>query len=81
MTPFTPIQFELSSFNCPICGAYSEHFWSYARKFEKYRANVNGATIWQGNIDELVFSQCNHCKKHTVWLDNLNTVYSDESDR
>ncbi|MES2381072.1 MAG: DUF4145 domain-containing protein [Bacteroidota bacterium] len=73
MTPYTPIQFELSSFNCPICGAYSEHIWSYADKYDKKRANSGGQKEWQGNIAELVFSQCKHCQKHTIWLDNRHT--------
>jgi hypothetical protein len=70
MMPFTPIQFELSSFNCPHCGAFSEHFWSYAKKFDKKNANMGGAIHFKDHIDNLVFSQCNHCKQHTVWLEN-----------
>ena len=69
MTPFKPIQFDATSFNCPICGAYSEHIWSYAKKFDKKTANVGGKIQMQENIDELVFSQCHHCKQHTVWFD------------
>lgn len=69
MAPYTPIQFERTSFNCPVCGAFSEHTWSYARKFDKRTANVSGGYAWQEDIQELVFSQCKHCKNHTVWLD------------
>ncbi|OAQ42382.1 hypothetical protein A5893_04540 [Pedobacter psychrophilus] len=70
MMPFTPIQFELSAFNCPLCGAFSQHFWSYAQKFDKKKANMGAQIHFKEYIDNLVFSQCNHCKQHTVWLEN-----------
>jgi endogenous inhibitor of DNA gyrase (YacG/DUF329 family) len=73
MTP-TPIEFEKTAFNCPICGAYSEHSWSYARKFDKKTANNGGQNQWQGDIIDLCFSECKHCKKHTVWLTESETM-------
>jgi hypothetical protein len=72
MTTYTPIQFEATSFNCPICGAFSGHVWSYAKKFDKKTAIAGGNLVWHTHIDELVFSQCKHCKQHTVWLEDSN---------
>lgn len=77
MQPYTPIEFERSACNCPLCGAYSEQHWSYAKKVDKKTANYGGNETPKEYITELVFSQCMHCKKHSVWKedrDNKTTL-------
>lgn len=67
MTPYTPIQYNSSSANCPLCGAFSQHIWSYVIKFELKARQLGRQGNSQGDIKELVFSQCKHCGQHTVW--------------
>jgi hypothetical protein len=57
MTPYTPPAFKSSAFNCPHCGAYSNHFWSGAHYYS------NG----YGDIPDLDYCLCLHCKKYSVW--------------
>ena len=45
MTTYTPIQFDATAFNCPICGAFSGHVWSYAKKFDKKTAITGGNLV------------------------------------
>ena len=67
MTSNVPIQFEISACNCPLCGAYSEQQWTYAKKVDKKAANSGANETPREFILELVFSQCMHCKEHSVW--------------
>lgn len=70
MTQPILIQFEKSSFNCPLCGAFAEHKWSYAKKLDKKSLDYAiKSERTEEQIKELVFSDCHNCKKHTVWLD------------
>lgn len=73
MIPYTPIQFTSKTFNCPICGAFSEHTWSYADKYDKRAANGGATKIPQGALNNLVFSTCFHCKDHTIWKEDRQT--------
>jgi len=72
--PYTQIEFAKSAFNCPLCNAYSEHQWSFAKKVDYHTAIYGGNVVPTDFIEELVFSYCIHCKEHTVWKKSSKTL-------
>lgn len=57
MIPYTPPKFELSAFNCAICGAYSDQNWS------SMHFQTGGFII----IDDTYISRCVHCRDYSFW--------------
>lgn len=58
-TPYTPVQLNKSSFNCPHCKAFSSMRWSDG---------------WSGDntyIRGLKVSHCSHCELYSVWVNNV----------
>jgi hypothetical protein len=58
MVPFTPPQYQVGAFNCPLCGAYADQIWSHCTVVR------NNGNI---QLDELQTAYCRHCTKDTVW--------------
>ncbi|MDD4900724.1 MAG: DUF4145 domain-containing protein [Patescibacteria group bacterium] len=57
MIPFTEPEFELTSFNCPHCLAYSNQGWyDLVYYLDGYK-----------ELDELRISICRHCGKYSLW--------------
>lgn len=57
MIPYTTPTFDRTAFNCPHCGAYSNHYWSIAH------------TQNNAQIKNFKYSQCLHCNNNILWLD------------
>lgn len=56
----TPAKFKEQSFNCPICGVYSIHFWNNLKEV-KYDGSI---------IDtKAVKSSCHKCDSEILWWD------------
>lgn len=62
MNPYTPITFLISACNCPLCGAYAQTGWYTAKLYKIPGGSFND------DLDDIIFSGCNHCFKHTIWL-------------
>ncbi|MBU0667774.1 DUF4145 domain-containing protein [Patescibacteria group bacterium] len=56
MIPFTPPQFQKSSFNCPYCQAFSVQEWATAY------ANSTRIGAWSASL-------CRHCHSYALWLE------------
>lgn len=67
-------QINLDAFNCPICGAFAQQEWSYAKGYDKAIANIQGATKWTSNLTGFSFSQCSRCQNHSIWLNKNNSL-------
>lgn len=59
MIPFTPPQFEKTSFNCPHCNAYAKQHWSSI--FADNRYHVPGVKI----------AFCDHCNNYSIWNEGI----------
>lgn len=57
---FQPAAYQLSSFNCPQCLAFSEQKWSNGVTFISSRG-------YQENIPDLDICYCTHCTKYSIW--------------
>ena len=56
MIPYTPPQFNKTSFNCPHCQTFSEQRW------------IGAYAGWQGeDMQSIKFSFCEHCGKYSIW--------------
>src|SRR5437867_3202851 len=60
MIPFTPPKFNLKSFNCPNCNAYSHQRWQGA-----YYSPGGGFQA----VPDLDVAYCDRCGKYSVWRD------------
>jgi hypothetical protein len=58
--PYTPPQFDLKAFHCPLCGAYAHQHWSFVRL-------VNVASA----LDNLKVAYCSHCGQFNYWVGGL----------
>lgn len=59
MTSYTAPQYRLTAFNCPLCGAFANHEWYVACKY-------NGGHY--GTCEDIGISNCKHCGRHTIWV-------------
>lgn len=59
MGNYTPIAYLSTAFNCPLCGAYAQHYWS-----ERIYGTMSGSRL---DFDNLAGSQCGHCFNFTIW--------------
>ena len=66
-TPFTPPQFNSTSFNCPHCKAFANMTWDDA--YEGYRG--------MSPISDLRFANCFHCKDYSLWIAGM-MIYPSE---
>ena len=65
-TPYTQPQYNLSSFNCPHCKAFSSMDWS---------------TLWTQDSSNVINSHvchCNHCSKYSLWV-NYKMIYPNQT--
>lgn len=65
-TPYTQPQYNLSSFNCPHCKAFSSMDWS---------------TLWtqdSSNVSNVHVCHCNHCSKYSLWV-NYKMIYPNQT--
>lgn len=67
MIPYTPPTFQLSAFNCPHCGAFSNQNWAIG-----YYGGGGGIT----QIKNLEYSQCQHCSSYVLWY-NQKMIFPD----
>ena len=67
MAEYVNPKIDLQAFNCPICGAFAQQEWNYAKGYDKMTAMVQGATKFTQDIKGFAFSQCSHCHKHSIW--------------
>ncbi len=56
MIPYKAPKYNLSSFNCPHCQAFSSQHW--VDVYAGFRGD---------NMDKIKLSFCDHCKKYSLW--------------
>lgn len=56
---YTPPSFGITSFNCPICGAFAKQTWNFAGEYK------NG---YGTHIPDYVFAKCEHCERYSLWV-------------
>jgi hypothetical protein len=57
-----PPEYWKSSFNCPLCDAFSEQRWGYA--------SLNANRSYSG-VENVTFSRCSHCQSESIWVGKL----------
>jgi hypothetical protein len=69
MTPHTPPSLDLTSFNCPLCGAFSNQEWLTLLGQNKptIKAGQNAPSKKVMGVEVV---ECFHCKQFTVWVHN-----------
>lgn len=55
--PYTPPEFQKSSFNCPLCGAFAQMTWS------RQRYSMFGSQ----HLTPMWVSHCSHCERLAYW--------------
>ena len=86
---WTAPEYNKDAFHCPHCNVYSHHRWVcvylYNTSFYKdysvaqiLENNFKGIDEKTGQIQDSVFSFCDHCKKYSIWV-NQKMVYPDSS--
>lgn len=64
--PYQSPEFQLNTFHCPNCAAYSKQRWAFPKmNFEGVVVNPN---------ESFCVARCDNCEKYTVWV-NKNLVY------
>ncbi len=58
MINYTPPKFELTSFNCPTCGAFSRQYW--------YPINYNSGG-YSHALSDVKVALCEHCTTFNYW--------------
>ncbi len=57
--PYSPPQFQVTAFNCPICGAFANQNWKALQYRDgNYHLNLTG---------EAHASFCSHCEEYAIW--------------
>lgn len=73
MQEYTSPQYRLTSFHCPHCGVFAHQKWfMYINAYEKTAKQGVGHFVGTGittNVWKLTASQCAHCHKHALWMD------------
>lgn len=64
--PYKEPEFKESSFNCPICQAFSEQNWRVTHVY------ING----QLQLDSTWICLCSHCGKYSIWYEGI-MIYPD----
>lgn len=72
MTNNTPPAHRLSSFNCPVCGAFSHQTWTYAIKVnnEPIPKTRNIGYDHRNYAKNVEFATCTHCDNNSIWKDS-----------
>ncbi|MEJ7737429.1 MAG: DUF4145 domain-containing protein [Chitinophagaceae bacterium] len=66
---YIPAQFNLSAFNCPVCGAYAQQdFLEIAEKLPKHTRGPSSSD-YGPVIPNYDVSFCKHCLKYSVWFE------------
>ncbi len=56
--------YDLSSFNCPLCGAFAKQIWT--------QVNVrNDSEKYYASLGNIVMAVCSHCGDKTIWLNKV----------
>lgn len=55
--PYTPPQFEQTSFNCPFCNAFSKQDWFQLEYYNNGHCDLNYSYV----------CFCSHCNKFSIW--------------
>src|SRR6185437_1430126 len=70
--PYTPPQFGLKAFHCPICGAYAAQSWLSVFQ------HIPQGNPFEKESQRCQLSRCTHCEKLCLWWDK-NLVFPIES--
>ncbi len=61
---YTLPEYDLTAFNCPICGAYAKQEWEYMVVPTK---ECIDESYNEGVIKDFKLAECMHCNKYSVW--------------
>lgn len=65
---FVAPQFAKSAFHCPHCGVYASQQWSLVMATGRRNGLlIKLDTFYSDELEDLVFSNCAHCKKISIW--------------
>jgi hypothetical protein len=67
-------EIDKNAFNCPLCGAFAQQDWNYAKGYDKLTASIQGVIKWTNDIKGFAFSQCSHCHNHSIWDTNKKAL-------
>lgn len=65
-TPFRSPKLNLSAFNCPFCGAFAKHNWTFGSKMaqlhnQAYTFNFSPSLY----IPNCRIAKCSNCQQHS----------------
>lgn len=63
---YTPPEYKLRAFHCPLCNVYADQVWSELHQF-------HGGTLFFTETDACT---CRHCEQYSVWQNGI-MVYPD----
>lgn len=67
--------FKMSSFNCPLCGVYSEQTWTYTVNGHYNYTSASGTRAMSHyKVDDVDIAKCSHCLKFSIWV-NEKMIY------
>ena len=65
---YVPPEHWVSSFNCPLCGAFAEQRWGHAS------LNQNRS---YSDVQNVTLSRCSHCQSESIWV-GTSLVYPEK---